>query len=366
MQNCIYCERLNDIFGEKMSKDFETFVDSIANGTNKKFSPPFDAYQKSTGDMLSFCNQFFTEYFTVLKNLPIKDIRKIGRVMHDIVLQYGPDHLSKRFNLLKDAGEIIAAVLETIQFHFAGRPFDGFECLEKKLTKNNFHLMHLLPTLLIDEKLPLYRVRKEKGLKDKKELFHIPFEKRHKCATERFSIPGYASLYLSESLETAILETKVTEPEYSASCFKANNKELKFVDLSLPNRELNVTDKYCLLVFYPLIVACGLKVKFPDAPFKPEYVVSQDLFLTIRLHYRGISGVSYTSTQYKTPNYKDDKERNYVLYVRNTESEKGYSEKLAEDVLLTSPYSPKSSETISDVEKKITKLQFEKFDVQNV
>ena len=348
-------------FYTMMSDNFESFVEDLAESKNSEFSPPFDSYIPYKGDMFSYLDQFFSSYLDKLRSFSKEDIKRLGSTMQNIVFQYGPDHFNKRFDLIKDTTDISKAILSSINQHYAGRPFDGFETMEKVLTKNQFHLLHLLPTLMIDKSLLLYRVRNQKKIKEQKELFHIPFEKRSKCSSERYSIPGYPSLYLSESLETAIRETNVKGHKYSASCFQLNTSGLKLIDLSLPNRELNITDKYCLLVFYPLIVACGLKVKDSSGSYKPEYIIPQDLFLAIRLHYNGIDGVSYTSTKYPHPNFKNDNERNYVLYVRHTEKESGYSEELAKLLRFTTPYSPKFYENIKKTESKIKRKPFLEF-----
>ena len=349
------------IFNTTMSDEFESFIKSLAESENDDFSPPFNNYISYKGDMFSYLDQFFSDYITKLCSFPKKDIQKLGSTMQKIVFQYGHDQLNKRFDLIKDTKEIAKAILCSINQHYAGRPFDGFETMEKVLTKNQFHLLYLLPILRIDKSLLLYRVRNQRNITEQKELFHVPFEKRSKCSSERYSIPGYPSLYLSESLETAIRETNVKGNKYSASCFQLNTSELTLIDLSLPNRELNITDKYCLLVFYPLIVACGLKVKDASGSYKPEYIIPQDLFLAIRLHYNGIDGVSYTSTKYPYPNFKNDNERNYVLYVRHTENESGYSAELAKLLRFTIPYSPKFYETIKKTESKIKGKSFTEF-----
>jgi len=352
---------LPDIFYSKLDDSLEAFITTLIKDQNKKFSLSSlnaEYYKNNDRDLFSFYDIFFKQYQNRL--IAWKDkLKKLNSLMKSIVYRYSHDKIKEKFDVLQDSTDISSAILKSIQFHFAGRPYDAFECIEELLNKDDFHLLHLFPILRVFDKI-LFRVRNKRNLKDRIDLYHIPYEKRHLCSSERYSIPGYASLYLSGSLKTALSETKVHNKKYSSTAFKiTTGQELKLIDLSLPNRELNVTDKYCFLAFYPLIVACSLKVKYPAAPYKPEYLISQDIFSAVRLHYNDIDGFSYASIGEKIFDFKKDEQRNYVLYVRHTETEKGYSKDLSKKLLSTKPVTPKLFENIEKIEEKLRKMSFE-------
>ena len=50
-------------------------------------------------------------------------------------------------------------------------------------------------------------------------------------------------------------------------------------------------------------------------------------------------GIAYTSTRYEKPNFRDYKQRNYVLFVRDSNQKIGYSHELGVDLELTNPIS---------------------------
>ena len=96
-------------------------------------------------------------------------------------------------------------------------------------------------------------------------------------------------------------------------------------------------EQYSLVLFYPLIVACALKVKDSNSPFKPEYVIPQLLTQVVRLHGTGFDGVSYTSTKYDMPDYRNPRQRNFVMFVPFANRREGYSPELAKKLESTLP-----------------------------
>ena len=182
-------------------------------------------------------------------------------------------------------------------------------------------------------------------------MFHVPFDERVKCNTYRYSTLGYPSLYLASSLLTSLKECDYDNPEnYYCSCFKST-KQLTFVDLSYSSIATDFTEKYSFLVFYPLIVACSQKVREPNMPFKPEYIITQHLFQVIRLHNNviEIDGITYTSTKYDDVLFTNDSRRNFVMYILDSVKEKGYSEELAKKFISTKPLRCLSEIDLSEI-----------------
>ncbi len=349
-------KNIQDFF-EKKFKYFDELVDSLANSSHKTLSPPFIKYYTNNDDLISFLSDFYKVYISEVKNLGMDLLVWINKTMKVFIYKNSQDKIEKEFNILQEISDICNMILETLQFQFAGRLFDGFECMENVMTKNDFHLTYLLPQLVMNSVL-LFRVRNEPNIKVAKDLFHIPFQMRDQCASYRFSLLGYPSLYLAGSVETALHETNINSNNYTCIGYCNKNRPLKFIDLSLPSWKLDFSSKYCLTVFYPLIVACGLKVRNPNSPFKPEYVIPQLFFQYIRLHFSNFDGIAYASTKNDVVDYKSPENKNYALYVRHTEQESGYSQELADILTVSSPISPKINETPKMLESKIRKMKF--------
>ena len=338
-------------------KDYIDFATTLAKGEHKTLSPPFISYSNSDIDILDFYHQFFTEYINCLKRIDRNVIDKVNITMQMFINRF--NNQTVKFDIIHETIDLCNAILEATTQYFKGFPNVAYEKLEYIFIENSCHLLQLLPQLTC-KNIQLYRARKGKDLQERKELFHTPFELRTKCASNRFSTLGYPSLYLASSLETALLEVVAKNPlEYFCSCFKTNN-DICVVDLALPNRDLTFWEQYSLLVFYPLIVACNLKVKNTDDPFKPEYVIPQLLTQIIRLHSSDIIGISYTSTKHKQVDYTDFRQRNFVIYVPYADSSKEYSKDLSKLLYSTKPIqcNISANETIKDLENKCSHLEF--------
>lgn len=338
-------------------KDYVDFATILAKGAHETLSPPFIGYSDSDIDILDFYHQFFLEYIDCLKKIDNNIIDKVNITMQTLINKHRNQII--KFDIIQETEDLCNAVLEATTQYFKGFPNIAYEKLEQVFIDNSCHLLQLLPQLTC-KNIQLYRARKGEGLQERKELFHTPFESRTKCASYRFSTLGYPSLYLASSLETALLEVGAKNPsEYFCSCFKTNS-DMYFVDLALPNRDLTFWEQYSLLVFYPLIVACNLKVKNVNDPFKPEYVIPQLLTQIIRLHSNNIIGISYTSTKHKQIDYTEFKQRNFVIYVPYAELSKGYSKDLSKFLYSTMPIpcNINANETIKDIENKYSNLEF--------
>ena len=121
----------------------------------------------------------------------------------------------------------------------------------------------------------LYRMRK--GTNDfeeytaEEEMSHIPFELNHLVSNERFSISGFPSLYMGSSVYACWEELHRPPFEYaSTALFKARQK-IQVIDLS-EKEHYSFTNE----VFSDcLALACSFSVSYPQAPFKPEYIIPQ-------------------------------------------------------------------------------------------
>ncbi len=169
----------------------------------------------------------------------------------------------------------------------------------------------------------LYRMRptEKYELFDENGMSHIPFNLSHRTNNERFSICGLPSLYLASSAYGCWMEMDCPRIEtVNIALFKPENN-IKFLDLCYPN-ENELYDKRRMMLL-PIIVACDMPVKYPDANYKYEYTIPQ-LILESLVRYRNnkmneqILGIRYISVKRKTANlaypYKSFK-RLYYNYV---------------------------------------------------
>lgn len=340
-------------------KNFSDFANCLAKGKHPTLSPPFNEYLEKDNDILSYYNYIFSVYFKALKDLGKESIHIVNFTMKEIIRKNSNRDVN--FSILDEVKNLCNSILDATTQYLKGFQALAFNELESTMIKDECHLLKILP-ILSSRELSFFRVRKGKDLKERKELFHTPFELRGKCDSYRFSSLGYPSLYLAASMETAFLETNVNDPkDYFCSCFKST-EELTFIDLSLPNSDLLFWEQYSLLVFYPLIVACNLKVKNNNDPFKPEYIIPQLFVQIIRLHSYNIDGITYTSTKHENISYTDFKQRNFVMYIPNAETEKGYSKELAKKLVSTIPVSCYIDDvsTTKDLESLCLKQAFDK------
>ncbi|OOQ62187.1 hypothetical protein [Mucilaginibacter pedocola] len=194
-----------------------------------------------------------------------------------------------------------------------------------------------------------------------KEMFHIPFEKRHIVKTNRFSLSGLPCIYLSNSVHTCWEE--LDRPVFSqmaVSRFKTNH--FKYLDLSVnykflkmyfvpkwKEQEKIISDgvagahKLAFVKFinlFPLYIACYTKVRYGDATFKPEYIIPQMLMQWVA-ETSEFQGVVYNSTKTKAINNDElfnNQFLNYAIPVKTSMNE-GFCEYLSKNVYLTSPIS---------------------------
>lgn len=346
-----------------MTKSFYVFSEQVARGLVEDIAPPFLDYQSWDGDIISYCSSFFERYNAHLKALDVNHIHAAEQMVQALVKKESGKTVS--FDLLKEVHAVETMISEAIVQSFKGFPSEAFLEFEKTMIDKESHLLNLLPQIEI-ENATYFRVRKKgkKRMIEAKDLFHVPFELRGKCATYRYSVPGYPSLYLSHRLKIACLETDISRCDsYYSSCFKAASPHgWRFIDLSLPSNFETVWDRYSFLVFYPLIMACGLKVKSPRDAFKPEYIIPQLLAQVVRLHMIDscFDGISYTCTKVNHPDFMDINQRNFVLWITGAEQENGYSKELSKKVLSTPPLRCYPWNSADKIEYKLRKRHFDK------
>lgn len=164
----------------------------------------------------------------------------------------------------------------------------------KKITQDN-----------IPNEVCLYRMRptEKYELFDENGMSHIPFNLAHNTSNERYSICGLPSLYLASSAYGCWIEMNCPRIETANVALFSPKTEIKFLDLCYPNENEPHNDRYLTLL--PIIVACDMAVKYPDANYKYEYTIPQ-LILECLVKYRNkempkqVLGIRYVSVKRKT------------------------------------------------------------------
>lgn len=195
----------------------------------------------------------------------------------------------------------------------------------------------------------LFRVRcNDNQITKRKEMFHIPFEKRHLVKNQRYSIAGIPCLYLGTSLYVCWQE--MGKPDFNKlylSHFKVN-RDNNYGEISVLNFAYSIetlvpgnfeqffTNKLggndrnkmkAFFAFWPILVACSFNAEFYDARFTVEYVIPNLILQWISKEKRPVSGIKYFSTE--TAKLRNtDIGINYVFPPKAEKYSEGVCEKL--------------------------------------
>ena len=259
--------------------------------------------------------------------------------------------LENYVNLIKDAGVIeltqenmndieksCDAINEIVTLQYQGKHSEAYGRLGE-IVKAKMNV------LIEGANLSLYRMRKFEGEKRFTyiDMFHIPFEKRGKVKTQRYSIPGYPCLYVGESIY-ACWEEMDRPLSWMVSKIVCKKMPL-LLDLRVPNeKEFNVFD----LLRFPLIIACMIPVLNNKDDYKPEYIIPQLLteYIITNYHrkydykdvFKTINGIRYTSVHKNTDfDFPNEKFNNIVFPVVESINDTGYCPVLCEQFLVTEP-----------------------------
>jgi len=184
----------------------------------------------------------------------------------------------------------------------------------------------------------------------RKDIFHIPFDRRDLIKTQRFSIPGIPSIYLSHSIMGVWEElNRPSFDELFISRFVLDD-ETKILDLGLnvldfkpfvsslsdPNNKQygiikKVFDRFILTNL--LKIVSSINVNDENRVFKSEYVLPQILLL-VGVEDSCFEGVRYPSVKVQSDSYLFV---NYALPALPDKSSDNYSNILKKKMKLTLP-----------------------------
>lgn len=249
----------------------------------------------------------------------------------------------------------IEIVKECIKHYYNGKPFSAYREIDKIFSTRSYQFLKSNKEQIGNS---FYRIRVEDSRKNFEplELFHMPFQKRNKTETKRYSIPGYPCLYLANSIYLAWEEMDRPKVEEMHTMMLRNRKNISYINLTFDayntNEEFNksnydekslsekINQRLELLALWPLIAACSVKVCNKDDVFKPEYIVPQLVLQRVRED-KEVDAIQYSSTKVDLSMH-DGKFHNIVFPVKENEKkiiDEGYCEELTTIFESTHPIS---------------------------
>jgi len=239
-------------------------------------------------------------------------------------LDHGPIHPDKRHistEFVKETqANIVEGLIACIEHYYNGNPYKAYEHINDVLRNNVKDLYEIVKQKVYDLNESFFRIRlSDKNYSYKKnEMFHIPFEHRNKVTTQRFSIPGFPSLYLGRTIYICWEELNRPSIDKIQAIRYKNIKRINLIDLTPPAKDCNDLDeKYRFFMTFPLIMCCSVKVRDAYDPFKPEYIIPQLLLQWIRNN-DDLDGIQYKSTHINTDVFNENTELiNIVMPVKS-------------------------------------------------
>lgn len=156
-----------------------------------------------------------------------------------------------------------------------------------------------------NHELSFFKARVGVNKINRKDMLHIPFDKRGLISTQRFSIPGVPCIYLSTSSLGCWLElNKPSINEFQVTSFKLPNN-LKILNMCVQQHLINGATKggyvnenqykviTSFIEIFPLVCATSFQVLEENRKFKSEYIISQ-LVMQVSNDLE-IDGVAYLS-----------------------------------------------------------------------
>lgn len=252
-------------------------------------------------------------------------------------IEYFED-ISFEINTIKERqNHLVEQLKSAISHYYAGKPASALSELEKGLNSNLKNFEEILNVREFHSNTDFYRIRIHKlnfPLKPEN-FFHIPFDLRGKIKTQRFSIPGFPSLYLGNSSYVCWEELNRPNLNDFQIVRLKNTQLLKVIDLSPPKGDnKSPYEYYKYLMIWPLVFASSVRVRNYDDYFKPEYIIPQLLLQWVRKDNR-IDGISYQTTHI---NFKESLSKgeflNIVLPVKENKT-RGLCSELENKFLMT-------------------------------
>ncbi len=202
-----------------------------------------------------------------------------------------------------------------------------------------------LKAKVLQPQTPFFRMRASNSydLYETREMFHIPFEKRNLASNQRYSISGYPCLYLGSSAYGCWEELHRPNLDLSNIVYIENIEPIRLINLSIPRLDLRTIGEHDIYNIV-LSLVCSLKVNNYDAPFKPEYIIPQNVLNCLVTRNDNpnapyFDGIQYTSSIYKSNRCIFQNRQlfeNFVLPIKQSKKE-GYCDELCNLFAISKP-----------------------------
>jgi hypothetical protein len=221
------------------------------------------------------------------------------------------------------AERLCADILTAVRKYLAGSPHAAFKVIDESLSSEELRaLIGNLRLFDVEGSSPLkemYRIRAtdEPAIFRRKDIFHVPFEYRHRVQRQRYSIPGLPCLYLGATL--FVCWDELRRPPfhklYAARFKAADGANISVLDFSArPLDTARIAERVILqgdfmilaptllsrAICWPLMAACSVRRLHHDAPFIAEYIVPQLMLEWIALpdaDGNRLDGIAFLSVQ---------------------------------------------------------------------
>ncbi|TXG36981.1 hypothetical protein [Seonamhaeicola maritimus] len=325
---------------EKTFKEIKKLVEDNAN----IFNLP-NNYKNSNGYFPGFLKELLDNYEKFFKD-------KLNAIINEKI-PFLDNQKDVILNKIKKLNKII---LDTLDFYYAGKPFKANQIFTQGLEEA------FLKDIQYETEIPkgknFYRARPDNGkFFESKDLFHIDFKLRTLVSTNRYSIPGFPSLYLGDS--SYVCWEEFGKPKFRNLWFsRLQNKEnIKIIEILLVDDFLQKIEQeidkgfkftYILryLVYFPLTLASTIKVKNSEDNFKPEYIIPQ-MLLEYVIGNPEIDGIKFPSTKVNYSSLTKIDSYNYVFPVKTNKKE-GLCDRLKSLFELTHPTSLEMEELLNN------------------
>lgn len=289
---------------------------------------------KSKESIFKIPTVYSSEYFPELVETRLEEYYKflsdynIGKRLNSIFRNLEQQDSSKDLSLLTRLRGFIKAINSSVSNYYDGftyKAYDGFSTSLNNIIEfhNNVAVSYIEPNQ------SYYKIRVDESLKrvkNREDNFHIPFNLRHFCATQRYSIPGIPSIYLGS---TSYLSYEELGRPNIATSYISRFETKKLIRIIEIQTIYNFIDSYDggelidrfknvlrYLILFPLYFTSTIRVVETASSFKTEYIIPQLLMQFIGASNKddeAIRGVKFPSSKLNYITSDDHRHFSYVF-----------------------------------------------------
>jgi hypothetical protein len=300
---------------------------------------------RGESDVITFLDKHFSFFDSEIEKLLYsKDVDKI----------FPPRFYTELRDKKESIRQFSDAILESLRLYLDGRMVEAYSIFDGMMDKiqDNIVITDIKGVGVINQ---FFRIRPEK-VSERRELFHIPFDKITRVKAYRYSVAGFPCLYLAGGPCDTPLSLCWTECGMPHSFtwveYKLADSTLKIplIDLTLSPFASAINSQHLvtsalnhkpindflikMVTTYPLMAACSLVIEDKNQNFIPEYVIPQMLLGWVRKNDK-IRGIAYFSCS-SEPSAKLINAFNIALPPSKS-TNVGYCKKLQKEFLLSKP-----------------------------